>query len=162
MVDSARFHQLANRQIDNEFYGAHQYVATAVYFDARNMSYTAGVFYSHAEEERSHAKRFVEYLLDRSLPVKIGPVKQPVNDFRDPVEALRNAVERENEVTDEIFAMAQVARDDNDWFAQQTIEWFIKEQIEEENLFTTLLNVAESANGDWLAFETYVRHRGDD
>lgn len=156
MTDSERFHALVNRQIDAEFYGAHQYVATAAYFDAINMPQTARVFYQHAGEEREHAMRFVQYLLNRGLTVRIGGVRSVVNDFADPVDALTNAVNRELGVTEQIVTLAGVAHEDGDLFAHQFIQWFIREQIEEEALFKTLLAVAQRADGDWFAFEQYV------
>lgn len=157
MVDSPRFHELANAQIDAEFWGAHQYVATAAWFESVNMPATAKVFWDHAAEERKHAERFVRYLLDRNLAVTVGPVAEVVNDFGSPTDALANAVNRERDITARIFALADVARAERDWFAEQFIAWFIAEQREEEQLFATLYSVALTAP-DTLAFEQYVRH----
>lgn len=154
--DSTRFHELVNQQIANEFFGSHQYVATAVYFDAANMPQTARIFYEHALEERTHAMRFVQYLLNRGLDVDIRPIRAVVNTFGSPIEALQNAVDRELEVSDQIFALADVAERDADRFGLEFIQWYVREQIEEETLFRTLLEVAGSAGGDRFAFEQYV------
>lgn len=158
MPDSARFHELANQQIDAEFWGAHQYVATAAWFESVNMAATAKVFWDHAAEERKHAERFVRYLLERNLTVTVGPVAPVVNKFATPLDALVNAVERERDITARIFALADVARAERDWFAEQFIAWFIAEQREEEELFTTLLAVAEKP-ASTLEFEQYVTSR---
>lgn len=154
--DSERFHGLVCHQIDAEFYGAHQYVATAAYFDSINMPQTAAVFYQHAAEEREHAMRFLQYLLNRGLQVNIGGVRDVVNNFTNPVEALTNAVKRELEITDQIFVLDETAREDKDPFAREFIQWFVREQIEEEALFKTLLDVATRAGDDWFAFEHYI------
>lgn len=158
MRDSKEFHKLANEQIDHEFWGAHQYVATAAYFSALNMPHTASVFSRHAVEERGHAQKFIDYLLDRNLEVTIGPVKEVANDFKSPQDALFDAVEREEFITAKIFALVDQAHHDKDHFASQFITWFVDEQREEENLFSELHEVFQKCKSR-MEFETYVKDR---
>jgi len=101
-----------NDQIANEF-GAHQqYVAIAVHYDAETLPRLAAFFYAQALEERNHAMMMVQYLMDAGVEPVIPGVEAPRTSFADMVEPVEAALEQERRVSDQIEALAKVARED--------------------------------------------------
>src|SRR5918912_583329 len=99
-----------NEQIGHEFAAHQQYVACAVYYDSETLPQLARFFYRQALEERDHAMMMVQYLLDASEPVQVPGVSAPQVDFADIVAPVALALDQERRVTDQINALAAVAR----------------------------------------------------
>ena len=145
-----------NEQIAHE-YGAHQqYVAIAVWFDAQTLPRLAAHFYRQAIEERNHALMMVQYLLDAGLQVTVPGVEAPRTAFGDTVEPVALALEPERRVTDQINALAALAREHGDYAGEQFMQWFIKEQVEEVSSMSSLLTVVERARENPLLAEEYL------
>ncbi len=145
-----------NEQIANEFAASQQYVACAVHYDAETLPQLAGFFYRQAMEERDHAMMMVRYLLDTDEPVRIPGVAAPVPEFADVVAPIVLALEQEKRVSEQISALAAVARQENDYASEQFMQWFIKEQVEEVNTMGDLLRVAERLRDDVDDIEDYI------
>ncbi len=137
------FVERLNAQIANEFAAHQQYVACAVHYDSETLPQLAGFFYRQAMEERDHAMMMVRYLLDTDAEVRIPGVAAPVASFDDVVAPVTLALEQEQRVSDQINALAGVARDHHDYPSEQFMQWFIKEQVEEVSTMSDLLRVAE-------------------
>ncbi|CAM3364249.1 bacterioferritin [Mycobacterium intermedium] len=151
-----KFHALLQEQIFNEFTAAQQYVAIAVYFDSEDLPQLAKHFYSQAVEERNHAMMLVQHLLDRDLHVEIPGVDEVRNQFDRPRDALALAVDQERAVTEQVSRLAAVARDEGDFLGEQFMQWFLKEQVEEVALMSTLLRVADRAGDNLFELENFV------
>lgn len=151
-----KFHALLQEQIYNEFTAAQQYIAIAVYFDAADLPQLAKHFYSQAAEERNHAMMLVQYLLDRDVRVEIPGTAAVRNHFDAPRDALALALDQERTVTDQISQLARVARDEGDYLGEQFIGWFLREQVEEVALMTTLLHVADRAGANVFDLENFI------
>jgi len=155
-ADATRFHQLLQVQIGNEFTASQQYVALAVWFDDQDLPQLAKHFYRQSLEERNHAMMIVQYLLDNDIPVVIPGVGDVRNDFTHTAELIELALNQERGVTDEIIALATLARDEDDYMGEQFMQWFLKEQVEEVAQMSTLLNVVLRANGNLFDVENYL------
>lgn len=151
-----KFHSLLQEQIRNEFTAQQQYLAMAVHFDGADLPQLAKHFYAQALEERNHAMMLVQYLLDRDIHVEIPGVDSVRNSFDTPTDALRLALQQERAVTDQVTRLAATARDENDYLGEQFMQWFLKEQVEEVALMTTLLRVAERAGANLFDLEEFV------
>lgn len=151
-----KFNALLREQIRSEFSASQQYVAIAVYFDGNDLPRLAAHFYAQAVEERNHAMMLVQYLLDRDADVEI-PGTDPVhNSFDTPSAALRLALEQERTVTEQISRLAGVARDEGDYLAEQFMQWFLKEQVEEVATISSLVRIAERAGANLFHLEDFV------
>ena len=145
-----------NDQIANEF-GAHQqYVAIAIHYDAETLPRLAAFFYAQALEERNHAMMMVQYLLDASEEVRIPDIESKLTRFDDVVAPVRMALDQEKRVTDEINALFKLARGNDDFQAEQFMQWFVKEQVEEVALMQDILNVVERSKENLLMAEDYI------
>lgn len=151
-----KFHALLQEQIYNEFTAAQQYIAIAVYFDGGDLRQLAKHFYAQAVEERNHAMMLVQYLLDRDVRVEIPGAGGVRNQFDTPRDALALALDQERAVTEQVSNLAAVARDEGDYLGEQFMQWFLKEQVEEMALMTTLVRVADRAGANLFDLENFV------
>jgi bacterioferritin B len=150
------FPDALNEQIANEFAAHQQYIAAAVYYDAETLPRLAAFFYRQALEEREHAMMMIRYLLDVGEEVRIPDIKSQRTRFEDGSAPVRMALEQERRVSDEIFALFELARELKDYRAEQFLQWFVKEQVEEVALMGDLLNVVERSRENLLLAEDYI------
>jgi bacterioferritin B len=150
------FPEALNDQISNELGAAMQYIGAAVYYDAETLPRLAQFFYRQAAEERTHAMMMVQYLLDVDEEVRIPDIQGQRTRFDDPVAPVRMALDQERRVGEEIYALFELARDVRDYRAEQFMQWFVKEQVEEVALMSDLLNVVERSKDNLLLVEDYI------
>ena len=155
MADQS-FTDALNEQISNEFAAQQQYIGAAVYYDAETLPRLAAFFYRQAVEERNHAMIMIQYLLDTDEEVRIPDIKSQQTHYDDVSGPVRMALEQEKRVSDEIYALFQLARDSGDFRAEQFLTWFVKEQVEEVSSMTDLLNVCERAKDSPLLIEDFL------
>jgi bacterioferritin B len=155
-TSTTQFHKLLEEQIRNEFTAAQQYIAIAAYFDNDDLPQLAKFFYRQAGEEREHAMKMVQYFIDRDFGVEIPGVDEVRNQFDHPRDAIARALDLERTVTKQVSTLAAAARDDGDYLGEQFMWWFLKEQIEEEAVLTTLQRVAERAGDNLFDLEEFV------
>ena len=145
-----------NEQIANEFAASMQYIGAAVYYDAETLPRLAAFYYRQAAEERSHAMMMVQYLLDVDEAVRIPEIPAAQSAFDDSGAPVRMALEQERRVGEEIYRLFELARETRDYRAEQFMQWFVKEQVEEVALMSDLLNVVERARDNLLLVEDFI------
>ena len=145
-----------NEQIANEFAAHQQYIGAAVYYDSETLPRLAAFFYRQAAEERNHAMMMVQYLLDTNAEVRIPDIEAKRTSFDDAVAPVRMALEQEERVGEEINALFKLARDNGEYRAEQFMQWFVKEQVEEVSSMSSLLTVVERARENPLLAEEYL------
>ncbi len=124
--------QLLNEQINKEFYSAYLYLDMANYYADQNLNGFENWFFVQMQEERDHALLFRQYLLNNGQAVTLTPISGPdvtYQSFRDP---LVKAYEHEQFVTASIHHIYDTAFRNKDFRTMQFLDWFIKEQGEEE------------------------------
>jgi len=153
---SERFVDALNAQIAREFAAAHQYVAIGTYYAAETYPQLAAFFYEQAEEEREHAMKMVDYLVDRGQEPEIGAIEAPRTAFGDHVEPIKVALEQERSVTVRISELFEIARETRDYASEHFMQWFLEEQVEEEASMSDLLAVAERTRAIPMLLEEYL------
>jgi ferritin len=161
---AARFVERLNEQIAYEFAASQQYIANAIYYDAQTLPRLAAFFYAQAVEERNHAMMMIQYLLDADAPVTVPGVAAPETEFADAVAPVSLALEQERRVSDQIAALAGVAREEGDYLSEQFVQWFLKEQVEEVSTMSSLLAVVQRSLENPMQAEDYLarEHSGGD
>ena len=159
MADQS-FAAALNEQIANEFAAHQQYIGAAVYYESETLPRLAAFFYRQAVEERNHAMMMVQYLLDASEEVRIPDIESKLTRFDDVVAPVRMALDQEKRVTDEINALFKLARETDDFQAEQFMQWFVKEQVEEVATMIDLLTVIERSADSPLLVEEYLAREG--
>jgi ferritin len=159
-MPAERFVAALNDQIEREFGASQQYLAAAVWYEDETLPRLAQLFYDQAVEERGHALMMAKYLLDLDIRPRVPGVREPRGDFSDFVEPISIALEQERKVTDQISELASVAREERDFVSEQFVQWFLKEQVEEIDLMSTLLDTAERSRDRPLDLEEFIAREG--
>jgi ferritin len=129
---SKAIQEAMNEQIKNELYSAHQYLSMSAYCESATLPGFAHWMLTQAQEEREHAMKFYNFILDRDGRVVLRAIDQPVVEFGSPLEAFEQALEQEQKVTSQINELYGLAASENDYASQAFLQWFVMEQVEEE------------------------------
>ena len=148
-----------NRQIGNEMGASLQYVAIASHFDEQNLPQLAAFFYRQSDEERAHAMKFVRFVVDVGGHVEIPSISAPRHRFDAAVDAVRASLAWERTVTEQIYALVEIARAEKDYISVRFLDWFVDEQLEEITTMDQLLSLVERSGDNLLLVEDYLsRH----
>jgi len=148
-----------NQQIGHEMGASLQYVSIAAHFQQRHLKLLAKLFFDQADEEKQHAMKFVQYLLDTKAELQIPAIPAPKPTFATAEEAVQAALTWEEEVTRQITALMDIAVKENDYLAQSFLQWFVDEQLEEVVKMDRLLGVIrQSGERNLLMVEAYLIH----
>ena len=148
-----------NRQIGHEFGASMQYVSIAAHFRRANLTLLSKLFMEQADEEKQHAMKFVNYLLDTHAELKIPAIPAPAATFASAEAAVKAAFDWEQEVTRQITDLMDQATKENDYLAQSFLQWFIDEQLEEVVKMDRLLGVIRQAGEkNLIMVEAYLIH----
>lgn len=129
---SKKVQEAINEQIRQEFYAAHLYLAMSAYSDSLNLPGFAHWMRLQGDEERAHAMRLFDYLSERGGRVILKSVDQPEADFGSLLKMFQRALEHEQKVTELINSLYSLAVAEKDYATQVELQWFVKEQVEEE------------------------------
>jgi ferritin len=121
-----------NSQIKNEYYSSYLYLSMAAYCESINFAGFAGWLRNQSEEELTHALRFFDYMLDRDGRVVFDTISQPPSELGCFLEIFKQVLDHEKEVTGMINRLYEIAVAENDHATTVELQWFIKEQVEEE------------------------------
>lgn len=140
--------ELLNNQINKEFYSAYLYLDIANYYDAKGLDGFANWFEVQAKEEQDHAMLFYRYLQNNDEPVTLQAIDKPDKTFSSLMDPLTASLEHERYVTALINAIYAAAQKVNDFRTVQFLDWFIKEQGEEEKNATDNITKMELYGGE--------------
>ena len=131
---------LINEQINKEFYSAYLYLDIANYYIYNNLDGFGNWYNIQAQEERDHALLFIKYLQNNSIKVTLEAIDKPCEEFKNFAEPLDIAFNHEKYVTSLINNIYEAAYNVKDFRTMQFLDWFIKEQGEEEANADALVN----------------------
>ncbi|MFX1469844.1 MAG: ferritin [Promethearchaeota archaeon] len=130
-----------NKQIVEELRSAYIYLGMAAWALEKGLKGLANFMKIHAEkEEYKHAMKFANYIQETGGKVKYGTLESVSTDYENVEEVLKAAIKHEEYITNKIKELMNLAIAKNEYYAYNLLDWFIQEQIEEENLFTDLFN----------------------
>ena len=147
MLD-AKVHKLINEQINKEFYSAYLYLDFSNYFKAQGLDGFANWYKIQAEEERDHAMLFYTYLQNENMSVTLEAIAKPDKSFTCHMDVLKAGLEHEIYVTSLINNIYGAAYDVKDFRTMQFLDWFVKEQGEEETNANDLITKLELFGSD--------------
>ena len=125
-------HAALNEQINHEMFSAYLYLAMSAYFQSIGLEGFAGWMRVQAREELTHAMKFFDHLHDRGARVELGAIEKPKLKWASPLDAFRAAYEHEKFITGKINGLYKLAEAEADYPAKVFLDWFVKEQVEEE------------------------------
>ncbi len=145
---NATVHKLLNTQINKEFYSAYLYLSFSNYFKAKGLDGFANWYMIQAQEERDHALLFYQYLQNNNMPVTLELIDQPTAEFADNMAVLEAGLAHEIYVTSLINDIYAAAYEVKDFRTMQFLDWFVKEQGEEETNANDLISKMELFGSD--------------
>ncbi len=160
MLISNSLNTALNAQIGHELGNSHQYVAIASYFHGECLFGLAKIYTKQAEEEREHAMKFVQFVLDAGGKVAIPTVPAPRNEFKSAEDAAQLALDSELKTTRQIYDLVDLAAAEKSYVTTNFLQWFISEQLEEVSSAQTRLDVIKRAGPSVLMVEAYLAHGG--
>ena len=157
MVATQKIIAAINEQIGNEFSAMLQYFAISAHFGAEALPELSAHFHKQAEEEKQHALRFIQFVIDVGARVDIPAVPAPQGTFEVAEAAVKLSLEQEEQVTTQINALLSMAKAESDYTTDNFLQWFVKEQLEEVASMEQLLRVVQRAGeGNLLRVEEYL------
>ena len=123
---------LINEQINKEMYSAYLYLDFSNYFGGKGLSGFSKWYRHQAEEEMEHAFKFYDYLHDNGEKVELLAIAKPDKKLTSDIDVLKEGLKHEQYVTSLINAIYDAAFDVKDYRTMQFLDWFVKEQLEEE------------------------------
>ena len=145
---NARVHELLNQQINKELYSAYLYLDFSNYFKRVGLDGFANWYMIQAQEERDHAMLFYQYLQNENQIVTLEAIDKPDKKFSKHIEVLEAGFEHEKYVTSLINDIYSAAYDVRDFRTMQFLDWFVKEQGEEETNANDMITKMELFGSD--------------
>jgi ferritin len=138
---SPRLQEAFNRQINAESFSGHLYLSMAAYFEAKDLKGMGNWMRVQAGEERAHAMRIFDHINDRGGRVTLTAIEAPKTEWTSPLDAFEDAYKHEVKITGMINDLMNLAGAEKDGASHDFLEWFCREQVEEEN--AAQLNVSQ-------------------
>ena len=149
-----------NRQIDLELESSNAYLQMAAYFEDRSLSGFASWMRVQSEEERAHALKFFDYVLERGNDVQLGSLPAPPGGFDSPVSVFAAALEQERRVSQSIGELYRLATETADAASFPLLQWFLEEQVEEEATVSEIVDQLEMIGDNGAALLLLDRELG--
>lgn len=149
-----------NDQITMEMASSVAYLQMSAHFEAENLTGMASWMRMQAEEEKDHAHRFMDFVLDRGNSVRLGAIEAPESSFESVEHVFKTALEQEQAVTKAIHDIYRLASDKGDLASFPFLQEFIEEQNEEEATVETILERVRLAGGESSAILLLDRELG--
>ena len=136
-----------NAQITREFYSAYLYLAMANDAMDKGFKGVANWFTVQFKEEQEHALKFSNYLQEQGAKVTLAAIEKPAATWADVVAMFKEAQAHEQKVTAWIHELVDVAVSEKDYATQNTLKWFVDEQVEEEANLVDVLWTLDMCGG---------------
>lgn len=124
---------LLNQQVTHELYSAQLYLSMSAWFSSKSLDGFAKWYYVQALEERAHAMIMYHYIIKAGGRVRLEEIKAPQIEWGDVLEVLTETLKHEEYVTSLIYNIIDVAQQEKDLKVVQFFQWFVDEQVEEED-----------------------------
>ena len=136
---SRTIEEALNKQINREYYSAYLYLAMSAYFESVYMKGFAKWLRVQAKEEQGHGDKFLDYLMARGGKVSLGAIEAPKAKWASAGKVFEEVYAHEQKVTGFINALVELAIKENDHATFELLQWFVKEQVEEEKNSSEIL-----------------------
>ncbi len=140
---NAAVQQALNHQIQHELYSAYVYLSMSAYFESANLPGCAHWMRLQSQEEVAHAMKFFTFVNDRGGRVVLEALAQPPVEFQSPLDVFQKALEHERKVSESIYRIYDLASKEKDYPTQVLLNWFVSEQVEEEQSASAIVGLLE-------------------
>jgi ferritin len=137
-----------NTQMTNEAHNAQIYLSYASWASEQGYDGVANFLFRHENEERNHMMKILEYILKRGAKVVVTAIPDPGPDPQSVNDCFEKVFKSEVENTSSIYRIVEMSMAEKDWATWNFMQWFVKEQTEEETLAIDLLDKIKIAGGE--------------
>ncbi len=143
-----------NKQLNEELYSSYLYLSMAAYFEDQNLSGMSQWMKLQSEEEHVHAMKFYDFINQRGGRVVLSQIEAPPIEWSSPKEVFEETLKHEQKVTGLINDLVEVALAEHDHATNIFLQWFVTEQVEEEenvgNVLQQLMLLGDEKNGIFM------------
>jgi len=136
-----------NQQINAEFASAYLYLSMANYLNEENLTGFSNWMKSQYEEEKFHAMKMYDYILERDGVVRLDTINKPKHKWKGIIDVFEDTLKHEQSVTKMINNLTSLAIDERDHATVNFMQWFVDEQVEEEATVSELLGQLQLVEG---------------
>ncbi len=151
---SAKMESALSAQMNVELLQSHIYLSYGIWADDKGYGGIANFLMRHSQEEREHAIKFMKYILNRGGKPTVTAIQSPDADPSSLKECFDQVFKHEVQNTEKIYKLVDLAMEEKDWATWNFLQWFVKEQIEEETLAMDLIDKLKIAGGDQATDES--------
>jgi ferritin len=137
-----------NAQMTKEAHASQIYLSYASWADSEGFGGIANFLFRHAQEERNHMMKILEYILKRGAKVTVTAIPAPPANPVNVHDCFEKVFEQEVDNTKSIYGVVKMSLAEEDWATWNFMQWFVKEQTEEETLALNLLDKIKIAGGE--------------
>ena len=148
---SPKIQDAINAQINAELWSAYLYLAMGMHFESEGRAGIANWFRIQFKEEQAHAEIFINYLNSRGGRVVLKPIDAVPESWESPLAAFEATLAHEQKVTALINNLYALAEAEHDYATRGKLDWFVSEQVEEEETATNFLERLKLIGNDGLA-----------
>lgn len=145
---SQKLHDAINAQINAELWSAYLYLAMSLDAETKGQKGVANWFYVQFQEEQAHARIFMNYLNSRDAKVILAPIAEVPTSWESILDMFKETLKHEKKVTSLINNLAAIANEDRDFASINRLNWFIDEQVEEEESAREMITAFEAVEGN--------------
>ena len=155
---SAAISAALNDQMTKEAAASQVYLSYASWCDSQGYNGIANFLFRHAQEERNHMMKILQYILKRGSEVKISAIPAPGELPQNIKDCFEKVYQHEVDNTRSVYAVVKMSLQEEDWATWNFMQWFVKEQVEEETLALELLDKVKIA-GDNSKNDLYLLNK---
>ena len=145
---SENFYKAVNAQVNAELWSAYLYLAMSLDAESKGYKGVANWFYVQFQEEQAHARIFMNYMNSRDAKVELLPIEAVPSAWDSVLDMFKQTLEHEKKVTSLINNLAAIAAEDKDYASINRMNWFIDEQVEEEESARDMIAAVEAVEGN--------------
>lgn len=137
-----------SEQLNKEVWSGYLYLSMAGYATSIGLKGIASWFVMQLREELMHAQKFYDYIKQQGQRVILKAIDEPPRDFSGAQDLFEKTLAHEKKVTGMIHALVDAAKKENDPETEKLLQWFVKEQVEEEETPAKILEKFKAAEDD--------------
>ncbi len=146
MIDK-RMEDAINKQINEELYSAYLYLSMSAWFESIGLKGFANWMMVQFKEEMDHAMKFYNYLNSQGATVKLMAIQEPPHEWESPLHAFEETLKHEQHITKCINELVDLAEELKDRATYNMLQWFINEQVEEEENDREIIDMLKMVEG---------------
>jgi ferritin len=156
-----RIEKLLQEQVKKEAFSSQAYLAMACWADVKGFNGAAQFLYAHSDEERQHMLKLIKFINERGNHASVPALEAPKKNYEGLNEVFTSILEHEIKVTASINDIITACLEERDHLTNNFMQWYVSEQIEEEQLARFIIDKLEMIGSDTTSLYLFDRELGE-